>query len=413
MRGSDVSVFNIFFNRSKYKVINLEKSSSGILFLLSVSVGVAMIGLGIIWPLIPVYAVELGAGGLLLGIIIASFNVSKTLFSPFAGQISDRWGRKKFIVAGLFSYAVISVFYVLPSSAEMLIVIRFFHGFTSVLVVPIAMALAADIAPKPKLGLYMGTLNMAVMLGLGIGPALGGMIRDHFGMDTAFYAMGVLAFLTGILVMIFIPSDARPGGIQKIKKSYSIKKMLTHRVVLGISLMRFFAASGQGAVYTFLPILALQLKLTSSQVGIILTANIFLIAFLQRPCGRLADRINPKYLVIIGTFASGLTVLGMPFIEGFMMILFLNILMGMANGFSLPGGLVITGQLGRKMGMASIMSITDGAWSLGMIVSPILSGVILDVFGLSYVFIIGSLLILIGGLVVAFFLQDYKPGQNF
>ncbi len=82
--------------------------------------------------------------------------------------------------------------------------------------------------------------------------------------------------------------------------------------------------------------------------------------------------------------------------------------MGMANGLSLPGGLVITGQLGRSMGMASLMSITDGAWSLGMIVSPILSGVILDVFGLSYVFIVGSLLILTGGFVVAFFLRDYN-----
>ena len=44
----------------------MENSSSGVLFLLSAAVGVAMIGLGIIWPIIPVYAVELGAGGFLL-----------------------------------------------------------------------------------------------------------------------------------------------------------------------------------------------------------------------------------------------------------------------------------------------------------------------------------------------------------
>ena len=370
-----------------------------------------MIGLGIIWPLIPVYAVELGAGGFLVGLIIASFNISRTLFSPLAGKISDRWGRKKFIVLGLFFYAIISLFYVLPESAEMLIIIRFFHGLASIFVVPIAMAFAADIAPKQKLGLYMGTINMAVMIGLGIGPALGGIIRDNFGMNAAFYAMGFLALLTCILVMIFIPPDPQDHGLKKDNKSYSIGKIITHPIVLGIFLMRFFAASGQGAVYTFLPILALQLKLTSSQVGIILSANIFLIAFLQRSCGRLADRMNPKYLVIIGTFASGLTVFGMPFVEGFMMILFLNILMGMANGFSLPGGLVITGQLGRTMGMASLMSITDAAWSLGMIVSPILSGIILDVFGLSYVFIIGSLLIVTGGIVVTFFLWNYKPLQ--
>ena len=387
----------------------MNQSSSGILFLLSVSVGVAMIGLGIIWPLIPVYAVELGAGGFLVGLIIASFNISRTLVSPFAGRLSDRWGRKKFIVTGLFVYSIISVFYVLPAHAETLIFVRFFHGLASVLVVPIAMALAADIAPKQKLGLYMGTLNMAVMIGLGIGPVLGGTIRDHFGMNAAFYAMGALALLTCILVMIFIPSDYQRHGSGENRKISSIRKMLTHRVVLGIFMMRFFAASGQGAVYTFLPILALQLKLTSSQVGIILAANVFIIASLQRACGTLADRINPKYFIILGTFASGMTVFGMPFVEGFTMILLLNILMGTANGFALPGGLVITGQLGRSMGMASLMTITDAAWSLGMIVSPILSGIVLDVFGLSYVFIIGSLLILTGSVVVTLFLRDYQP----
>jgi len=386
----------------------MSRSSSGILFLLSVSVGVAMIGLGIIWPLIPVYAVAMGAGGFLLGLIIASFNISRTLLSPFAGRLSDRWGRKKFMVAGLLGYAAISVLYVLPEHAEMLIFIRFFHGLASVLVVPIAMALAADIAPEQKLGMYMGTLNMSVMFGLGIGPVLGGAIRDHFGMNAAFYVMGVLAFITCLLVTIFLPSDKQRAGAGRNQNISSIRKMLSHRVVLGIFLMRFLTASGQGAVYAFLPILALQLELTSSQVGVILGANIFLIAFLQRACGKLADRINPKYLIIIGTFASGMTVLGMPFVEGFMMILLLNILMGMANGVSLPGGLVITGKLGRSMGMASLMSLTCAAWRLGMIVSPILSGIILDIFGLSYIFVISSLLILAGGVVVTRFLRDYQ-----
>ena len=139
----------------------MDRSSSGVLFLLSVSVGVAMIGLGIIWPIIPVYAVELGAGGFLVGLIIASFNIARTLFNPLVGRLSDKFGRKQFIVTGLFLYAFISVLYVLPTLPKSLILIRFFHGMTSVLVVPIAMALAADIAPKGKLGLYMGTLNMA------------------------------------------------------------------------------------------------------------------------------------------------------------------------------------------------------------------------------------------------------------
>ncbi len=368
-----------------------------------------MIGLGIIWPLVPVYALEMGAGGLMVGLIIASFNVARTIFSPFAGRLSDRWGRKKFIVTGLVGYALVSFLYVLSNNAQSLILIRFFHGLASLLVVPIAMALAADIAPEQKLGLYMGTLNMAVILGLGVGPALGGIIRDHFGMDAAFYAMGILTLITCVLVLILIPSDKETRGTQGKEAVTPIRKILSHRVVLGILAMRFFAASGQGVVYTFLPILAIQLHLTSSQVGTILTANIFVIAFLQRPCGRLADRVNPKYPVILGTFASGMAVLGMPFGEGVAILLFLNLLMGAANGLSLPGGLVITGELGRSMGMASLMSVTDAAWSLGMIVSPILAGIILDLWGLSLVFVVGSFLILAGGLAVTLFLRGYKP----
>jgi MFS family permease len=63
------------------------------------------------------------------------------------------------------------------------------------------------------------------------------------------------------------------------------------------------------------------------------------------------------------------------------------------------------------MGMAALMGITDAAWSLGMIVSPILSGIILDFFGLAQVFIIGSCLILTGSVAVTFFLRDYHPDK--
>ncbi|MCG8548803.1 MAG: MFS transporter [Desulfobacterales bacterium] len=382
-------------------------NKSAILFILSAAVGVSMMGLGIIWPLIPVYAVELGAGGFLVGLIVAGFNISRTILSPFSGSISDKWGRKRFIASGLLIYAVLSVFYVLPENAETLILVRLLHGTASLLVVPVAMALAADIAPPRKLGLYMGTLNMAIMIGLGFGPAMGGIIRDTLGFNAAFYIMGALALLTSLIVAVLLPADKMHLSGIKRPQPYPFRKIITHKTAAGILIMRFFAASGQGSVYTFLPILALKIDLSSSQVGIILTMNIFLIAFLQRISGRLADRINPKHLIIVGTFACGITVLGMPFVHGFIPILILNILMGMANGLSLPGGLVITGRLGQTMGMASIMSINDAAWGLGFIVSPILSGLILDWIGVSYVFIVGSILILLGGIAVTVFLWDY------
>jgi MFS transporter, DHA1 family, multidrug resistance protein len=175
---------------------------------------------------------------------------------------------------------------------------------------------------------------------------------------------------------------------------------MRNRTFQALFLLRLFAAAGQGAVYTFLPLLAIQLHLSSSQVGMALGANIFLIAILQRLFGSLADRTNPALLMIAGTFASGLTVLGMPYAEGFFAILMLNCGMGIANGIAMPGGYVLAGRLGRDHGMGAVMGLTDSAWSIGMIFSPIFSGLVLDMLGMESVFHFSGLLILFGSIVV-------------
>ena len=373
-----------------------------------------MIGLGIVWPLVPVYAVELGAGGFQIGLIIASFNLARTFFNPLAGRLSDRWGRKSFIALGMLLYAVVSVFYVLAARVETLILVRLLHGLTSVLVAPIAMALVADIAPKNRMGLYLGTQNMAVMLGLGVGPVAGGIIRDYFGMHVAFYAMGGLALLTFVGVALLLPADRERERNQKKPAVAPLKTLLRNRIILGLFLLRFFLAAGQGTVYAFLPLLALQIQITSSQVGIILGVNIFLIALLQRLCGGLADRINPMVMIIAGSLLSGLAVWGIPMGKGFMVVLACNILMGIGNGISMPGGLVLTGRAGKELGMGATMGLTDAGWSLGMIVSPILSGVIMDRLGLTSIFVAGGILIIIGTALIAVVLKGHGnvPGTS-
>ena len=384
-------------------------SPAWILFLLSASVGVAMMGLGIVWPLVSISAVDLGASDFQVGLIIAAFNVARTCFNPFSGRFSDRWGRKPFMLIGLFLYAVVSVLYVFSTRVESLIFVRLLHGTTSVLVVPVAMALAGDIAPQHRLGRFLGTLNMAIMLGFAAGPALGGVIRDYFGMPSAFYTMGVLALLTFFGVAAFIPGGQPQNTPQTPQPVTPLKRLLRHRVIQGLFLLRLFVAAGQGCVYTFFPILALRMHLTSSQVGLVLGVNIFLIAFLQRICGDMADRMNPIYMIAVGTLVSGGVVFCMPYAPGFTLILLLNIIMGIGNGIAMPAGFVITGQLGRSLGMGSLMGLTETGWSLGMMVSPVISGMILDSLGLNSVFIAGGLITIIGTALIYFFLREYAP----
>jgi MFS family permease len=387
-------------------------SSSGLLYLLSSSVWVAMIGMGIVWPLVPVYARQMGASGLQVGLVISSFSIARAFFNPFVGRMSDLRGRKPLICSGLLLYAVVSVCYILAARVETLMAVRFFHGFTSVLVIPVAMALAGDLAPKDRLGRYLGTLQMAIMLGLGVGPILGGMIRESFGMEVAFLSMGGLALVTFVAVAVFIPSG-RSVGAEVSRRPAPMREVLANRIVKGLFFLRFISAAGQGSVYTFLPLLGLKGHLTSGQVGVILGLNILVIASLQRLGGAAADRWKPLYLILGGAFLSGAAVASMPLARGFGALLLLNICMGTGGGLALPSGLALAARVGRRIGMGSVIGVTDTGWSLGMIASPIVSGLLMDFLGIDSIFFIGGALVGLGNLFVFLYLKgDSQTHQS-
>ena len=92
--------------------------------ILALSIFSSMLGVGIIAPLLPLYAENLGANGVWLGIIFAGFSVSRAIFMPIIGRLSDRYGRKSFLVAGLFAYSVTSLGYIWAGDVYQLTLVR-------------------------------------------------------------------------------------------------------------------------------------------------------------------------------------------------------------------------------------------------------------------------------------------------
>jgi len=85
-------------------------------------------GGGIVVPLLPLYAHDLGASGLYVGLIFGAFSLSRTFFLPDFGRLSDLKGRKPIIVPGFWAYALISVAFIYSDAVNTLIIILFFHG---------------------------------------------------------------------------------------------------------------------------------------------------------------------------------------------------------------------------------------------------------------------------------------------
>ncbi len=361
--------------------------SKSTIFVLLLAIFVALMGVGLIGPIMPVYAVELGATGLTLGLMVAGFSISRTVVQPLVGSYSDRVGRKRFMIIGLSIYAIAAVIYSFATSVGHLILVRVIHGVGSAMIVPMAMALMADFAPKGQEGRYMGILNVAIFAGIGSGPVLGGVFRDLWGVDSAFYAMAVLSLLALVLVFLRIPSSDDSASSVQSGIFTTLTKMLRRRRVSGILLSRLATMIIMSPTFGFVPILMTRdLDASGIQIGMVVATRTLANALLQSPFGKMADRRNKVVIVALGSLAMSIVVFIVPFAASFVQYLVLFLLLGISEAVVLPALGAFAVEEGREFGQGSMMGIFSMSMSLGVLVGSMLGGLLMDIFGIQFSF---------------------------
>ena len=140
---------------------------------------VDMMGLMIIWPLLPLYAVNLHASPSLVGLLAGSFPIAQLVSSPVWGYVSDRYGRRPALLVGLGSSAVAYVVFGFAHSVWLLFVSRFVQGLGGG-TTGVVQAYVADSMPPKERAKALGWLSAATSAGVIIGPALGSFMH-RFG----------------------------------------------------------------------------------------------------------------------------------------------------------------------------------------------------------------------------------------
>jgi len=363
--------------------------------ILALSIFSSMLGAGIVVPLLPLYAESLGASGLWLGVIFAAFSISRTIFTPIFGRLSDRSGRKPFICIGLFFYALISLGFIWANSVSQLVLIRLVHGVAGGMILPIAQAYVGDISPEGEEGKWMGYSNAAFFSGFGFGPLMGGVLTEHLGMDIAFLSMGGLNLLAFFIALFFLPEISR----QKLSASppLSFREMSQSGTMVGLFSFRLALTFGRALFFTFLPIFAaIGLGLRPNLIGVLLAIHILLLSLLGIPSGRIADRFSRRFLIVLGCLVSFTYLALIPLAQDFWQLLALCVLGSLGGAISVPAASALTVEEGRKYGMGSAIAVFTMALSIGMAVGPILGGAIVDFTNINSAFYFGAVMALVG-----------------
>jgi len=376
---------------------NSKKMNKSILFTLLSALFIALVGIGIIAPVMPIYATELGATGFTLGLIIAGFSLSRGLLQPFVGGLADKHGRKRFLITGLFIYSLAGYSYTLAYAVSHLVFIRIVHGVGSAMIIPMAMAYIGDMSPQGEEGKYMGMLNIALFSGIGGGPILGGFFLDLWGQNSAFYAMAALSMVSMLMVAVLLPEQVK----SETKDDYGpmltvFRRMLHSKRVMGMLLSRMATMIIMIPSIAFLPLLMKEfMDATGTEIGIVVASRTLVNAILQTPFGRWADYWHKNKIIFIGSSIISAGIFAVPFAGGLLQLVLLFMLIGVGEAVVWPALGALATEEGRHYGQGSMMGVFNMAMSAGLFVGAMGVGSLVDLIGLAWAFYITALFLFV------------------
>jgi MFS family permease len=376
---------------------------------LFVAVFVATLGISMVSPLLPVYAKDLGASGFWLGLTFSSFAIVQTIFGPFAGRLSDRYGRKPFIMAGLMVYMVAALGYLTADSFYQVIAFRAFSGAGTSLIFSVARAYVGDMTPKGQEGRWLGVFATADILGFGTGPLIAGALREFVGFRSVFVAMASLMALSALILLWWLPrhspaeerrrAEAVARGSREQQTPFSVA--LKDRLVAALTLQQGLNSLAFGAQLSFLAVrLEDDLGVTPVMVGVAFATQDLTGGVAQPLVGRLADIYNRRVLVAIGLSANALMLALVGLAPSYWLVVALLLLMGATAGIAYVASGAMQVVAGRRNGMGAVLGLGSASNGAGIITGSMLAGLIVDWQGIEWAFIFGGAVMALG--VLAF-----------
>lgn len=386
-----------------------------ILFTILTAIFVVFVGIGIIVPILPIYAAEFGATGFSLGVIVAGFPLSAGLLQPFVGNLSDRHGRKGFLVSGLIIFSLTGYIYTLAGSVVHLVMIRILHGAGSALVFPIAMAYITDVAAGKNIGRYMGMYNIAIFSGIGAGPVLGGFFLDLLGRNSAFHAMALLSLISTVLVAAVLPGRDLFTVAETPERFFTVfRRMLRNQRLKGILLARMSTMIIIVPTFAFLPLLMTrQMSASGSEIGMVIACRTLVNAVFQVPFGKLADHWNQNRLLLAGSTIISTGIFFVPFAVSFVPLLLLFGLIGLGEAVSWPAMGAMAAEEGQKYGQGSMMGAFNMAMNMGLFIGAMGVGALVDLLGISWAFYTVALFLFFCAVAAAAMIRNSRCGKAF
>jgi multidrug resistance protein len=376
------------------------------------AVFVAVLGFSLVAPFFPTYVMDLGASYTMLGFIVSIYGAVQLLTQIPIGRLSDQMGRKRILLLGLATFSFLPLFYIFAKSASALLLIRALGGLGASAVWPIAMALIIDQAEAKNRGAAMGRYNAAFFSALALGPLIGGMLYDSFGLNAPFYLWAILGAASFFVVYFRVAEPEKIKIKMGLIPSRGKEKLISpgYRLTfLACSCVVLWAGVVGGFNFTMLPGFAAGLGFNATDVGIIYLVYGGSTALFNIYFGRQADRGAKKKLIFTGCLLGAFSFAALSQVDAMITVTLLFAGLGMGLGMANPAAAALIADTTSNARRGEVYGIFNTARMSGVVIGPLIAGMTADLHGIEGCVYAFTLLAIAITLVTLFVRESNKP----
>lgn len=373
-------------------------------------------------PVLPLFALYLGAGPEAIGFAVGISTVTGIFFKLPAGALSDVIGRKKTMLIGLVVFAVVPFAYLFIRDYNLLILIRFIHGFATAVYGPVSMAVVIDVAGGKK-GEMLSWFSSVTIIGNLVGAPVGGFILYSMSagspslaeFQTVYIVSGIAGMLSLLIALKLLAHSEKFEKVKSLKGSYGrflagIKEVGSDKRVLITSNMEGLQNMTVGALEAFLPIYAVKVAgLNEFQAGLLWGIQV-LATILSKPImGKASDRYGRKPLITIGMLLCAVSFGSVPLLRDFYLLMLAAIVFGFGEAFVTSSSAALVADICKEKHFGTAMGTFGTIFDIGHASGPIVAGILIARFDYLYSFWIMSAILV---LAVPVFVMNVKLTAN-
>jgi len=375
----------------------------GRLGLLFLAVLVDLVGFGIVLPLLPFYARDLGAGGLQVGLLVTVYSAVQLVMAPLWGRISDRFGRRRVLILGLLGSAAAYIVFARADSLALLFLSRIVGGIGGS-TIPVAQAYIADVTPPTRRAGNMGLIGAAFGLGFVIGPALGGILAGVSPGSPAApgYVAAGLCFANALVAALWLPESrqSRDRATSRFNLGAALAEVRGSAQIKIILASYLFITMAFSTLQPTLSLLASErFALGARQAGYLfamlgLVSAVYQGGIVRALVPRMGERRLFRYSAV--PFAAGLMVIGLS--TDLRLLLAGLVLLGIGYGGAVPAVLGLLSRAASPERQGGVLGVGQSVGSFARVLGPSMAGALFDV-RLAFPYMAGAFLILLAMVV--------------